>query len=246
MRKPSAALLGIIMAVALIGVPTGSIAETADPVPNSDVPTTTPAGSEACLVATDDYTLLTDTLAGLIDENGEALQVAALDEESEGIIANLQQAAARNGDAVEAVIADDSSAPTETAEAADAASATARTIQVQGQVIPYTDAHLWSTAPEEGAGLWSGSDSTDDGRWGYFIGHNPGAFSCLLGLTANSPVTITDSAGHARTYHVVKSFDVPNTTTWKQIAGDVTGYGESIILQTCIDGGANYRIFVAA
>ena len=113
-------------------------------------------------------------------------------------------------------------------------------------MIPYVGSYLTSTAPEDAAGLWYGSDSTTDGSWGYFIGHNPGVFDRLLVMGEGSPVTVVDRTGAGRTYTVVLVFDVPNSTTWEDIESSVTGHGESIILQTCIDGGANYRIMVAS
>lgn len=122
----------------------------------------------------------------------------------------------------------------------------ARTVNVAGTVVGYADAYRASTAPASGAGLWMGSDSTTDGSWAYFIGHNPGPFHCVMGLGQGAAVTVCDGSGNARTYHVVDVFTVPDTTYWEEIQGRVTSHGESVILQTCVGDNASYRIVVAA
>lgn len=119
-------------------------------------------------------------------------------------------------------------------------------LQIGDAVIPYVDSYLSSVAPDSTAGIWWGSDSTTDGDLGYFIGHNPGVFACVLDLTAASPVTVWDSSGNALTYHVIDMFDVPNTATLEQLQSRIGGHGESIVLQTCIQNGEFYRIIVAA
>lgn len=118
-------------------------------------------------------------------------------------------------------------------------------ILVGGNLIPYVDTFQTKTAPADTAGLWLGADSTTDNSWGYFIGHNPGVFTCLVDMKPGSAITVWDSDSKSRTYHIIKSFDVPNTTRWSDVQTKVTGYGESIILQTCIDNGDEYRLFVA-
>lgn len=120
-----------------------------------------------------------------------------------------------------------------------------RTLSVAGVAIPYRDVR-GGTTPDAGAGLWLGSDATDDGSWGYFVGHNPGAFAAVKDLRPGDAVGLTDSAGASRTYTVREVFAVEVTATWKAIAGRVTGYGESIILQTCTGDGATNTIVVAA
>lgn len=133
--------------------------------------------------------------------------------------------------------------------ASDTATQTAplyATIQVGDTLIPYVESVLTATAPASTAGLWWGSDSTTDGQLGYFIGHNPGVFSCLLDLGQGSALTVWDSAGNAFIYHVIDLFDIPSTTYFEQLQERISGHGESIALQTCIQGGAYYRIIVAA
>jgi hypothetical protein len=121
----------------------------------------------------------------------------------------------------------------------------ADTINVNGTTMAYVDSYKTSSAPTTGAGLWMGSDSTDDGSWGYFIGHNPGSFTCVMALKNGDPVTICDSAGKSRTYHVIDEFVVPDTTYWEDIQTRVTSYGESVILQTCCGDNAHYRVVIA-
>lgn len=116
---------------------------------------------------------------------------------------------------------------------------------IGGTEIPYVASFQTSTAPENTAGLWLGSDDVNDNSWGYFIGHNPGVFTPILDLKVGDTFAIKDFSGAAHTYTVVKEFDVNAGTTWKDIEADVTGYGESAILQTCINGGKQYHIIVA-
>lgn len=121
----------------------------------------------------------------------------------------------------------------------------AATIDVNGTQMPYIDSFETASAPSSGAGLWMGSDSTTDGTWGYFIGHNPGPFTCVMSLKNGDPVTVCDGDGNMRTYHVVDEFIVPDTTYWEDIQSRVTTYGESIILQTCCGDNAHYRVVIA-
>lgn len=119
------------------------------------------------------------------------------------------------------------------------------TISVNGDIVAFTDSFESTSAPASGAGLWMGSDSTTDGTWGYFIGHNPGDFTCVMTLSAGDPITVCDKDGNTRIYSVIDGFDVPDTTYWEDIEGKVSGYGESVILQTCCGDGAHYRVVVA-
>lgn len=122
----------------------------------------------------------------------------------------------------------------------------AATINVNGDVMGYVDSFESASAPSSGAGLWMGSDSTTDGSWGYFIGHNPGSFTCVMTLKNGDPVTVCDGNGDARTYYVVDEFVVPDDTYWEDIQSHVTGYGESVILQTCCGDNAHYRVVIAS
>lgn len=119
------------------------------------------------------------------------------------------------------------------------------TINVNGDVMAFVPSFETASAPSSGAGLWMGSDSTTDDSWGYFIGHNPGPFTCVMTLKNGDPVTVCDSEGAARTYHVVDEFIVPDDTYWEDISSRVTDYGESVILQTCCGDNAHYRVVIA-
>ncbi|WP_304426833.1 hypothetical protein [uncultured Adlercreutzia sp.] len=119
------------------------------------------------------------------------------------------------------------------------------TLVIGGEAIPYRDVR-GGTTPGTGGGLWLGSDAVSDGSWGYFVGHNPGSFAPVQGLRTGSIVTVCDSAGAQRTYTVCDRFSVEASATWKTIASRVTGYGESVVLQTCNDDGATNTIVVAA
>ena len=121
----------------------------------------------------------------------------------------------------------------------------ADSIDVNGDIVTYVPSYESASAPASGAGLWMGSDSTTDGSWGYFIGHNPGDFTCVMTLKNGDPVTVCDSDGNTRTYSVVDEFIVPDDTYWEDIQSRVTDYGESIILQTCCGDNAHYRVVIA-
>lgn len=120
------------------------------------------------------------------------------------------------------------------------------TISVDGILVCYKDWLGADSAPLVGAGLWAGSDSTTDGELGYFVGHNPGDFNMVMDLGLGDPVTVNDRAGHSRTYSVVDVFTVPDTATYDDISTRISGYGESVVLQTCVGDGESYRIVVAA
>lgn len=120
-----------------------------------------------------------------------------------------------------------------------------RTLTVGGTSIPYRDVR-GGTTPSSGAGLWLGSDNVDDGSWGYFVGHNPGSFAPVRHLAAGDSVMLCNGDGDHRAYTVRTVFTVEATATWKAIASRVTGYGESVILQTCTGDGVTNTIVVAA
>lgn len=122
----------------------------------------------------------------------------------------------------------------------------ADSIDVNGDIVTYVPSYESASAPASGAGLRMGSDSTTDGSWGYFIGHNPGDFTCVMTLKNGDPVTVCDSDGNTRTYSVVDELIVPDDTYWEDIQSRVTDYGESIILQTCCGDNAHYRVVIAA
>ncbi len=238
MRNLIAAVVGLACVLALSSL--GDAERPGVPeVPDGQLAVTADGGETVVLRQSDDYTLFIDAIEGVIQDNGDAVATALSSADASRNLAALQQAGQRNDAAAAAGngAGDSAAAP---------AAAGSATLTMGSQVIPYVSSHLSVSAPESTAGLWNGSDSTTDGRWGYFVGHNPGVFSCMLAMGNGSSVTVTDGAGAARTYTVLKVFDVPNTATWRDVSDTVTGYGESIVLQTCIDGGNRYRIMVAA
>ena len=121
--------------------------------------------------------------------------------------------------------------------------AKASTITINGVEIDYTDSYGTASAPSEGAGIWRGSDSTTDGSYAYFIGHDYTEFGDIANLEQGSSVSVTDSNGDSCDYEVVDSFVVPRDSYWSDISDRVTGYGESVVMQTCVEDG--YLIVVA-
>lgn len=119
-----------------------------------------------------------------------------------------------------------------------------RSLLAGGAVIPYRDVR-GGTTPATGAGLWLGADAVDDGGWGYFVGHNPGAFAPVRSLKRGDTVVVRDGAGKTRSYRVRTVLTVGVNATWKTVAPLVTGHGESVILQTCTGDGRTNTIVVA-
>lgn len=119
------------------------------------------------------------------------------------------------------------------------------TLSINGDIVPYVDSYETASAPVHGAGLWMGDDSTTDGSWGYFIGHNPGDFTSVMTLATGDEVDVCDSEGNERSYSVIDTFDVPDDTYWEDIQSKVSGYGESVVLQTCCGDNEHYRVVVA-
>lgn len=112
-----------------------------------------------------------------------------------------------------------------------------RTITIDGVVITYVDTIEASSAPDSGAGVWWGSDSTTDGDYCFFIGHDYNAFGAVAELEVGDPVTVMDSSGDSRTYYVFDSFTVPDDSHFAEFADRIEGHGESIVMQTCVTGG---------
>ena len=125
------------------------------------------------------------------------------------------------------------------------AASTPRTLTMLGQTIPYVDSYNSASAPVETAGIWAGSESTTDGDWGYFVGHHPGVFNCVMDLQNGDAVQVCDNCGNKRTYHVISIYDIPNYTSYEELAADVESHGESITLQTCYGDNQHYRIVEA-
>lgn len=117
-----------------------------------------------------------------------------------------------------------------------------RVLMFAGVTVPYVIGNESMTAaPGSGAATWGSQAnySNTSGENTHFIGHNPGSFAAMLSLGIGSPITVTDAAGQARTYHVYRLATVnPNAVTadgqdlWDDITG--TGGGQRITLQTCV------------
>lgn len=118
------------------------------------------------------------------------------------------------------------------------------TIEILGAQIPFIDAYGVTRAPEHGAGVWKGNESTTDGQFCYFVGHNPGDFHNVMDLKIGDVVTVCDTEGRSLKYTVRDIFDVPQKSPYSSIQGRVEGHGESIVMQTCI-GDGNVRVVVA-
>ena len=118
-------------------------------------------------------------------------------------------------------------------------------LKIHDVIIPYENAKLANTAPVNEAGLWMGADNTNDNSYGYFIGHHPGVFDCVSDMNVGDRVVVCDMLGHKRMYTVRVLLDFPSTATWGNVKPFVTGYGESVILQTCM-GDSDRRVIVAA
>lgn len=119
------------------------------------------------------------------------------------------------------------------------------TIEVLGATIPFIDAYNVTRAPEHGAGVWRGDESTTDGKMCYFVGHNPGDFHNVMLLNPGDTVTVCDTAGATRTYTVHDCFTTLQKGTYADIRDRVEGHGESVVMQTCCGDGINIRIVVA-
>lgn len=172
--------------------------------------------------------------------SAEALELSGVDENGNDIPFDAESPA------ITGVTPAVSQAASDEATEAEQPSLDPMCLVIFGNVIPYVDAYGATAAPASTAGLWMGNDSTTDGTWGYFIGHHPGVFNSVMYLSAGDTVTVCDRDGNAATYSVFAVYDVPNTTTWEEVSGGVTGYGESFTLQTCVGDGETYRIVQAA
>lgn len=73
--------------------------------------------------------------------------------------------------------------------------------------------------------------------------HNPGLFKDVPSLRSGSQVSVCDSTGAYQVYQVIDVFDVSRDTYLHQIEDRISGYGESIVIQTCLPNA--YRVVVA-
>jgi len=176
-----------------------------------------------------------DQAAAQAEAEREAERVAAA-EANTSFKSNTATSSSKSASSISVSNSSDASKPSTTSKGT-------RTITVDGVTMNYTESYGASSAPSSGAGVWKGSDSTTDGSYGYFIGHNPGSFGSAATASNGSKVTVNDSNGDSRTYTVVDSFVVPRGSTWGDISDRVTGHGESVVLQTCVEDG--YKVVIA-
>lgn len=117
-------------------------------------------------------------------------------------------------------------------------------LDINGTRVPYVRSIFAPSCPNNNAALWAGDDSTTDGSYGYFVGHNPGDFACVYNLNIGDRVTMCNAHGDTRDYYVTRTFVVPSTTYFEQLGTDMVPNSESVVLQTCIGDGSFYRIVV--
>ncbi|WP_368259542.1 hypothetical protein [Enterococcus sp. 2201sp1_2201st1_C11_2201SCRN_220225] len=118
-------------------------------------------------------------------------------------------------------------------------------LRFAGSTVPFIPSGGASAAPGSGAGTWMGSGSVTDGAPTHFIGHNPGDFSGVMGLSVGSAITVVDSSGNSRTYTVYEVIDVnddgynANNPSDDVFPRMLYAGGERISLQTCINDSVN-------
>jgi len=130
-------------------------------------------------------------------------------------------------------------------------------IVISGQTFVYADGGRANgqaiiDANHNMISTWGGTQvlSVNDGLSTHLIGHNPGVFSILFSQHVGSPITVFDSTGASRTYHVTEIARVddfamtltnPPRNYWDRITG--VGGREQIVLQTCITDTTNLILF---
>ena len=116
-------------------------------------------------------------------------------------------------------------------------------IDINGNLLSWTYSY---EAPKENCAIMAGSGSTTDGEGSYFIGHNPGPFTCVYNLDYGDPVTVYDADKNARTYSICDIFDVSQDSYFDDVIDRAMPGGETIAMQTCSGRKDNIvRILVA-
>lgn len=129
-------------------------------------------------------------------------------------------------------------------------------IAIAGELIPYVIST--DICPDDTAGAWrwgSGRDMAntrplvDDNKGTYFVGHNPGVFHGLIdsNVKKGDIISVWDEKGHGKAYTVDDIFVIEAGALFDGALQKRTilSGGECIALQTCIDGGDRYKVFVA-
>ncbi|MDT2763888.1 hypothetical protein P7H31_06150 [Enterococcus asini] len=141
----------------------------------------------------------------------------------------------------ETVASQDASTP----EATTVAPRETSVLRFAGSTVPFIQYGGASTAPSSGAGAWMGNGNVSDGAPTHFIGHNPGDFAGVMGLSVGSAITVVDGSGNERTYTVYEVMDVTDDGYNANDPSDdvfprmLYAGGERISLQTCINDSVN-------
>ena len=132
-----------------------------------------------------------------------------------------------------------------TPEASTVAPRETSVLRFAGSTVPFIQYGGASAAPSSGAGAWMGNGNVSDGAPTHFIGHNPGDFSGVMGLSVGSAITVVDGSGNERTYTVYEVIDVTDDGYNANDPSDdvfprmLYAGGERISLQTCINDSVN-------
>lgn len=130
-------------------------------------------------------------------------------------------------------------------EASTVAPTETSVLRFAGSTVPFIQYGGASAAPSSGAGAWMGNGNVSDGAPTHFIGHNPGDFAGVMGLSVGSAITVVDGSGNERTYTVYEVIDVTDDGYNTNDPSDdvfprmLYAGGERISLQTCINDSVN-------
>lgn len=130
-------------------------------------------------------------------------------------------------------------------EASTVAPTETSVLRFAGSTVPFIQYGGASAAPSSGAGAWMGNGDVSDGAPTHFIGHNPGDFAGVMGLSVGSAITVVDGSGNERTYTVYEVIDVTDDGYNANDPSDdvfprmLYAGGERISLQTCINDSVN-------
>lgn len=130
-------------------------------------------------------------------------------------------------------------------EASTVAPTETSVLRFAGSTVPFIQYGGASAAPSSGAGAWMGNGNVSDGAPTHFIGHNPGDFAGVMGLSVGSAITVVDGSGNERTYTVYEVIDVTDDGYNANDPSDdvfprmLYAGGERISLQTCINDSVN-------
>lgn len=166
-------------------------------------------------------------------ESSEASEKAA----SESTTANVAVAESSQ----ETAASQDASTP----DASTVAPRETSVLRFAGSTVPFIQYGGASAAPSSGAGAWMGNGNVSDGAPTHFIGHNPGDFAGVMGLSVGSAITVVDGSGNERTYTVYEVIDVTDDGYNTNDPSDdvfprmLYAGGERISLQTCINDSVN-------